>query len=75
MSSFEVVMLSPCSICGDPTLVIAPAVLAYGKRLCSDVCATIDDQLSPGEWIDAAAIAPGGRFADRPEIWKDGTYT
>jgi endogenous inhibitor of DNA gyrase (YacG/DUF329 family) len=67
----EITVLKPCAICVDLVLYRGPSMLRAAKVFCSQTCAVIYDLITPGYWVDAAEIMPGGRFHDRPEIWAD----
>jgi len=66
---FEVAKLVRCQVCGDPVIYLGPKVLANGRSFCSEVCVAIDMAITPGVWIDASELAPGGYLHNRPELW------
>jgi endogenous inhibitor of DNA gyrase (YacG/DUF329 family) len=65
----EITLTKRCAICPEVIVYRGPSLLQNARCYCSKTCAQIDDLLLPGEWIDAAEIAPGGRYYDHPEIW------
>ncbi len=66
----EVISLKRCAICTNSVLYRGPAMLADGAIMfCDSVCARIWDAATPGQWVDAAELMPGGRLHDRPDIW------
>jgi endogenous inhibitor of DNA gyrase (YacG/DUF329 family) len=68
----EVTLIKRCAVCPEAVVYQGPFLLQNARVYCSETCALIDDLLLPGEWIDAAEIAPGGRYYDRPEVWATG---
>jgi hypothetical protein len=58
-----------CAVCPDPVIYRGPALLSNATTFCDETCARIWDAITPGEWIDANELMPGGRFHDRPDIW------
>ncbi len=71
LNRFQVAKMTGCAVCRDPVIFFGPEVLASGKRFCSEVCSLIYRQVTPGRWVDASEIAPGGSLHDRPELWSD----
>lgn len=71
MISFEVAKMTTCSVCADAVIYLGPKLLASGERFCSRVCAEIHRAITPGVWIDASELAPGGSLHERPELWFD----
>lgn len=71
MIRFEVAKMTRCAICGDPVIFLGSSTLQDGRRYCSDVCSIISDQISPGIWVDASELAPGGSLHNHPELWSD----
>ena len=57
---FEVAKMTGCAICAEPVIFLGPSVLQSGPRFCSDACALLWKLLSPGIWVDASELAPGG---------------
>ena len=68
---FEVAKITGCAICREPVIFLGPSVLATGERFCSNVCVAIDQAITPGIWVDASELAPGGSLYGRPELWLD----
>jgi hypothetical protein len=71
MIGFEVAKMTRCVVCADPVIYLGPAILEFGRSYCSEVCCTIYKQLTPGRWVDAEELAPGGSLHNRPELWSD----
>ena len=71
MIQFEVAKMTSCAICRDPVIYLGPEVLASGKRFCTDVCDALYRAITPGVWVDASELAPGGSLHNRPELWTD----
>jgi hypothetical protein len=63
--------MTRCVVCGGPVIYLGPELLESGNRYCSEVCWTIYRQITPGVWIDAEELAPGGSLYNRPELWSD----
>lgn len=61
--------MTRCVTCADPVIYLGPRLLAAGNSYCSEVCGVIYRYVTPGVWIDANELAPGGRLYDRPELW------
>jgi hypothetical protein len=68
---FEVAKMTGCAVCREPVIYLGPRVLEGGECFCSDTCVAIDQAITPGQWVDAGELAPGGSLHDRPEIWLD----
>jgi len=68
---FELVKLAPCIICADPVIYAGPTLLQNGPRICSPTCDRIWNAITPGIWIDASELAPGGSLNNRPELWSN----
>jgi hypothetical protein len=66
----DVMMLKRCEICAEAAYFSGPLSLAVTAIVfCGTTCARIWDAITPGEWIDASEMMPGGRIHDRPDIW------
>jgi hypothetical protein len=68
---FELVKLTGCAVCADPVIFIGPFVLEHGRRICSEICDVLYKAITPGVWVDASELAPGGGLHNRPELWVD----
>jgi len=66
MVTFEVAKLVGCNVCGESVIYLGPQALERSKRLCSDVCGVIDDQVTPGTWIEVDRTI-ADRCHDRPD--------
>ena len=66
----EIFVLKRCAICPDLVIYRGPSLLRKAKIFCSEVCEKIDDAVTPGSWVDAADLMPGGPLHDRPDIWN-----
>ncbi|MDB5070687.1 MAG: hypothetical protein JWM87_1798 [Candidatus Eremiobacteraeota bacterium] len=66
MIFFEVARMARCAVCAAPVIYLGPIALRDSKRLCSDVCSVIDDQITPGCWVDAGDSFPDDPPDDRP---------
>ena len=63
--------MTSCVVCADPVIYLGPELLSSGNRYCSEVCSVVYRQITPGIWIDASELAPGGSLHNRPEVWSD----
>lgn len=63
-------ILKRCAICPEPVMFSGPSLLSNAVVWCGETCERIWDAMTPGQWIDAAELMPGGRFHDRPEVWQ-----
>lgn len=66
----EVLVLKRCRICPEMALYKGPALLMGGMVFCSRTCEALWVAVTPGQWVDAAELAPGGRYYDRTDIWS-----
>ena len=65
----HIVLLKRCAICPGLVLYEGPSMLSNASVFCSETCERIWDAVTPGEWISAEELMPGGRFHDRPDVW------
>jgi len=66
----EVLLLQPCASCGESVMHRTAGPLQGSLVFCGDVCVLLARLLSSCEWHDATELTPGGRFYDRPELWR-----
>lgn len=64
MVAFDLAKMTQCWVCGSPVIFLGPEALSNSKRICSEVCVVIDDQMTPGEWIDASKEWPRVPLSD-----------
>lgn len=67
----EVMVLKRCAMCPEPVIYTGPDLLRDAKVFCGEVCALLWDLVTPGEWIDACELMPGGRLYDCRDIWTE----
>ncbi len=68
---FAVAKMVKCTTCESPVIYLGPAILANGRRFCTDLCDALARAIGPGTWVDATELAPGGSLNNRPELWSD----
>lgn len=65
----DIITTKRCASCPEMVLYWGPAALRNASVWCSEVCEVLWDAITPGAWIDAAELMPGGQYFDRPDIW------
>lgn len=65
----DIIIMKRCASCPEMVLYWGPTSLRNASVWCSDVCEALWDAITPGRWIDAAELMPGGCLHDRPDIW------
>ncbi len=66
MLAFDLAKMTRCWVCGSPVIFLGPDALSSSKRLCSEICVVIDDQITPGKWIEASKEWPDDPPGYRP---------
>ena len=67
----EVLALKRCAACAEMALYRGPSLLLGGFAFCSETCMILWDVVTPGLWVEACELMPGGRYYNRPDIWTD----
>ena len=67
----EVLVLKRCAVCPEMTLYKGPRLLQGGVVHCGETCEVLWYAITPGRWIDASELMPGGRYHALPEIWTE----
>jgi len=65
----EVLVIKRCVTCAEMALYRGPSLLQGGFIFCSSACEMLWGAVTPGRWIDASELMPGGRLHDRSDIW------
>lgn len=67
----EVTLLKRCAICPESVIYKGPRLLSNASVFCDATCQRIWDAITPGEWLRASELMPGGCLHNRPDTWMD----